>query len=63
MEQMLNEIRTLSTRIDAMENNPGATAAVVTPKNDPGKQSDVQLATDPKASFWDNVNKVKEAYL
>jgi len=63
VEQLLNQMSEITARLAAMENGAGATAAVVKPTNDPGKQSDVQLATDPKLDFWGNVNKVKEAYL
>ncbi|NCD40940.1 MAG: S49 family peptidase [Bacteroidia bacterium] len=58
--QIINDLR---ARLEAVENGAGATSASVAPSADPGKQNAVKLASDPKASFWENVNKVKEAYL
>lgn len=61
--QMTETMNQLQQRLDAMENTPGAETARVKPKTDPGKPKEDNLATDPKLSFWENVQKVKEAYL
>ncbi len=61
-EAMMAEISQLREIIEQMQQQPGATTAKVTPKNDPGKTDGVQLATKPGADFWENVQNVKEAY-
>lgn len=61
-EEAMNIINDLRARLEAVENSAGAPAAVVAPATDPGKPGP-KLASDPNADFWENVNRVKQAYM
>ena len=63
LQNALAEIENLKNTVQQLQDQPGATTAKAAPNNDPGKTDGVQLASKEGADFWENVQKVKEAYI
>lgn len=53
----------LLAEVEQLRDAAGAKPAAIAPKTDPGTQSKTVITDEKPENFWENVNKVKAAYL
>lgn len=53
----------LLAEVEQLREAAGAKPAAIAPKTDPGVQSKTVITDDKPENFWENVNKVKAAYM